>query len=127
MTGMLSDEHQRWLEEDRGFDLEIVTRYGVFTDRQSPGGRDLAFPFIRDGKLINHKYRGSGKDFRQDKDAPRALYNEDCLRDPTLADHPCYPQQRPQQRSRTRAPRPTPAAVVGQIRSDSPIARVTRY
>jgi twinkle protein len=88
MTGMLSDEHQLWLEQERGLDLEIVTRYGVFTDRQSLGGRDLAFPFIRDGKPINHKYRGPGKDFRQDKDAPRALYNEDCLRDPTLADHP---------------------------------------
>jgi twinkle protein len=88
MTGMLSDEHQRWLEVDRGLDLEIVTRYGVFTDRQSPGGRDLAFPVFRDGKAINHKYRGPGKHFRQDKDAPPAFYNEDCLRDPALADHP---------------------------------------
>jgi len=88
MTGMISDEHQRWLEQERGLDLEIVNQYGVFTDRQSPDGRDLAFPIIRDGKVINHKYRGPGKRFRQDKDAERAFYNEDCLRDPTLADHP---------------------------------------
>jgi twinkle protein len=87
MTEMLSEEHEKWLEA-RGFDLEVVTRFGIFTDRQSQGGRDLAIPYRRDGKIINHKYRGPGKRFRQDPDAPRPFWNEDCLRDDTLASEP---------------------------------------
>jgi twinkle protein len=87
MTGMLSEEHERWLEA-RGLDLEVVTQYGLYTDRQSQGGLDLVFPYTRDGKIINRKYRAPGKKFRQDKDAPPSFYNEDRLRDSTLADHP---------------------------------------
>jgi twinkle protein len=83
MTGMLSEEHQKWLEA-RGIDLEVATRYGLYTDRQSPGGRELAIPYRRDGKVINRKYRGPQKRFRQDSGAPRSFWNEDCLRDPTL-------------------------------------------
>ena len=52
MTGMLSEEHQQWLEA-RGLDLEVVTRYGLYTDRQSPGGRDLVIPYRRNGEVIN--------------------------------------------------------------------------
>jgi twinkle protein len=87
MTQMLSDEHQQWLEE-RGFDLEVATRYGIFTDRQSQGGRVLAIPYRRDGKVINHKYRGPGKKLWQDAGAPRSFWNEDALRDSTLTSEP---------------------------------------
>ena len=87
MTGMLSEEHQRWLEA-RGLDLEVVTRYGLYTDRQSQGGRDLVIPYCRAGEIINHKRRGPQKRFRQDSGAPRSFWNEDSLRDQTLADHP---------------------------------------
>jgi twinkle protein len=87
MTGMLSEEHQKWLE-GRGLDLEIATSYGLYTDRQSHDGRDLVIPYRRDGKTINHKYRGPQKRFRQDPGAPRAFWNEDCLRDATLASEP---------------------------------------
>jgi twinkle protein len=86
MTDVLSEEHQAWLEA-RGIDLEVAMN-GLSTDRQSPGGRDLVIPYIRRGKVINRKYRGPGKHFRQDAGAPRAFWNEDCLRDPTLADEP---------------------------------------
>jgi twinkle protein len=87
MTGMLSEEHQKWLER-RGIDLELATSYGLCTDRQSPGGRDLVIPYRREGKIINHKYRGPQKRFRQDPGAPRSFWNEDCLRDATLASEP---------------------------------------
>src|SRR5262245_43599004 len=87
MTGMLSEEHQKWFQA-RGFDLEIVIRYGIYTDRQSQGGRDLVIPYRREGKVINHKYRGPQKRFRQDPGAPRSLWNEDCLRDAMLASEP---------------------------------------
>jgi twinkle protein len=87
MIGMLSEEHERWLEK-RGLDLEVVTRYGLYTDRQSQGGRDLVIPYHRDGKIINHKRRGPQKRFRQDAGAPRSFWNEDCLRDAALSDQP---------------------------------------
>jgi len=87
MTGMLSGEHEKWLEA-RGLDLEVVTRYGLYTDRQSPGGRDLVFPYRRNGETINRKRRGPQKRFRQEAGAARSFWNEDCLRDSTLADEP---------------------------------------
>ena len=87
MTGMLNEEHEKWLEA-RGLDLEVATHYGLYTDRQSPGGRDLAIPYRRDGEVINHKYRGPQKHFRQDPGAPRSFWNEDCLRDASLANEP---------------------------------------
>ncbi len=43
MTGMLSEEHERWIEA-RGFDLETVTRYGLYTHRQCQDGRVLVVP-----------------------------------------------------------------------------------
>jgi twinkle protein len=46
------------------------------------------FPYRRNGEIINRKYRGPNKRFRQDQGAPRAFWNEDCLRDPTLANEP---------------------------------------
>jgi twinkle protein len=87
MPGMLSEEHEKWLEA-RGLDLEVATRYGLYTDRQSPAGRDLVIPYRRDGKLINRKYRGPQKRFRQDPGAPRSFWNEDVLRDETLSGEP---------------------------------------
>jgi len=72
-TAMMSEEHEKWIEA-RGLDLEIAIRYGLFTDRQSPDGRDLTIPYRRDGKTINHKYRGPGKRFRQDVGSPRSFW-----------------------------------------------------
>jgi len=37
------------------------------------------FPYIYNGKEVNHKYRSIDKEFRQTKDAQRTLYNIDCL------------------------------------------------
>lgn len=87
MTAMLSEEHAKWLEE-RGFDLEIATSYGLYTDRQSRNGRDLVIPYRRNGEIINRKRRGPEKRFSQDPDSPRSFWNEDVLRDTTLAEEP---------------------------------------
>lgn len=83
----LSVEHARWLEA-RGLDLEVAIRYGLFTARQSEHGRVLAIPYLRNGNIINHKYRLPGKVFRQDEGALHSLWNEDCLRDPSLSTYP---------------------------------------
>ena len=85
---MLSDEHARWLEDERGLDLEVATRYGLYTDRQCQDGRELVIPYRRNGEVINHKYRGPGKKLWQDAGAPRSFWNEDVLRDATLASEP---------------------------------------
>jgi twinkle protein len=87
MTGMLSEEHQQWLEA-RGLDLEVVTQYGIYTDRQSRDGRDLVIPYRRNGEVINRKRRGPQKRFSQNRGAERSFWNEDCLRDPTLGSEP---------------------------------------
>jgi twinkle protein len=87
MTGMLSEEHEKWLET-RGLDLEVVTRYGLYTDRQSQDGRELVIPYRRNGDVINRKYRGPQKRFRQDAGAPRSFWNEDVLRDTSLSGEP---------------------------------------
>jgi len=84
---MLEKVHADWLAS-RGIDLEVATRYGLCTKELRPGGRALAFPFVRRGKTVNHKYRLPGKEFRQDKGSVRALWNEDVLADRTLASEP---------------------------------------
>ena len=37
----------------------------------------IAFPYYRNGELVNIKYRTSNKEFRQEKDAERTLFNMD--------------------------------------------------
>lgn len=84
---MLEKVHADWLQK-RGIDPELATAYGLCTRELRSAGRALAFPFVRRGKVINHKYRLPGKEFRQDKDAARALWNEDVLTDTSLASEP---------------------------------------
>ena len=38
MTGMLSEEHERWLVA-RGLDLEVATNYGLYTIGKATVGR----------------------------------------------------------------------------------------
>jgi twinkle protein len=37
----------------------------------------IAFPYYQKGELVNIKYRTSNKEFRQEKDAERSLFNMD--------------------------------------------------
>lgn len=84
----LSAKHVKALEA-RGIDPEVAVRYGLFTAQGKFNGRDgLAIPFLREGRVINHEYRGPGKQFQQDAGSPRSFWNEDCLRDPSLNDLP---------------------------------------
>ncbi len=84
----LSAQHVAALEE-RGLDPELAVRMGLHTVPGKFGGSDgLAIPMVREGKVINHKYRGPRKAFAQDEGAPRSLWNEDVLRDASLAQLP---------------------------------------
>lgn len=68
----------------RGISGETVDRFGCFVTEQwfpqaNAEKRCIAIPYIRRGELVNHKYRTAEKEFRQDKDAERSLFNLDAL------------------------------------------------
>ncbi|RYG00540.1 MAG: toprim domain-containing protein, partial [Caulobacteraceae bacterium] len=86
MTAQLSATALDFLA-GRGIDVELAVSMGLFSEKAAGGGGAdvLVFPFKRDGKVVNHKRRRLPKDgFWQDKGAPKALWNEDCLRDDSL-------------------------------------------
>ena len=90
----LSEAHVKGLMA-RGLDPEIAARLGWHTARAKFNGKDgLAIPIVRNGTVVNHEYRGPrAKDEKrkqklQDSGAPRALWNEDVLRDETISHLP---------------------------------------
>lgn len=66
---MLQDKHIKFLE-DRGIGLETACDAGLYSD-----GKDLCFPTMESGEVINIKYRGPQKSFRQSPDGKQAFYN----------------------------------------------------
>lgn len=82
----ISPVHIEWLEA-RGLDPELAAKYGWESTRNKHGDV-LVIPYIRNERVIRNKYRLPGKQFRQDPDRPRSLWNEDCLRDRTLGIEP---------------------------------------
>jgi twinkle protein len=89
---MLSEDHAQWLEA-RGIDLEIATNFGLTTSARRRNGQAVSaikIPYQRRGKIINHKYRlfGADTNWTQDAGAMPCFWNEDVLRDPTLASYP---------------------------------------
>jgi twinkle protein len=66
----------------------IAIRFKLFTDNLQSNGRALAVPFVKDGKVINHKYRGPNKKFWMDKDAEKTFWNFDAIARPGLKDEP---------------------------------------
>lgn len=68
-----------WLEEVRGIDPEVASRYGVYTAR----GNVVAFPFIEDDVEVNEKFRDTGtKKFWQHEGRRRVFWNADVMLDP---------------------------------------------
>lgn len=70
--------------EQRGLTEETLNHLGIITTSiWTPGGEGnrpaIAFPYYRDGELINVKYRGPEKSFRLEKDAELIPYNVDAL------------------------------------------------
>jgi twinkle protein len=85
MLTALQPIHAKFLES-RKIDPETAIRYGVCSATRSDIGEAVAFSFIEHGKTVNHKYRGRGKAFRQDKDAIKCFWNHDAILDPALRD-----------------------------------------
>lgn len=85
---MLTDRHLKILQ-DRGLDGETVIRFGV---ESSPklGGDCVVIPFVRDGKVVNRKYRtiAGEKAFCQEAGAVKCFWNVDVIADPGLVNEP---------------------------------------
>lgn len=70
----------------RGIPVEIVKRHRIErrsawmpqTGKEEPA---IAFPYFRDGEVVNVKYRTANKDFRMEKDAELCLYGLDDIED----------------------------------------------
>lgn len=86
---MISENQQIELQ-GRSLNPELLLKHGCRTDVDRAGIEWLAVPYPREGKVVNHKYRtlGGKKLFRQDPDAVKCVWNEDCLRDPALKGQP---------------------------------------
>lgn len=88
----ISEVHAQALE-DRGIDPELAVRYQTHSVSGNGGGSAAVFAFVRDGQIVNRKYRTSltqgdkGKIW-QDKGGVKCVWNEDILRDDTLIDQP---------------------------------------
>lgn len=71
----------------RGIDPDTALRYGVHSSQRSDlGGEVIVFPFIERGAIVNNKYRGRDKQFRQDANAIKTWWNHDAILDPALRD-----------------------------------------
>lgn len=85
---MLSTNAMAWIE-GRSLDVELAGKLGLGTCAKANGGDELMIPYVVNGEVVNHKYRGlDGKAFRQDKGAVRCFWNYDALADETLASEP---------------------------------------
>src|SRR3982751_879719 len=87
----INPKHLDWLE-GRAIDPETASHFGIYSVRRGSDGAltpdeagdVLAFPYFRDGREVNTKYRGPGKKFWQRKDARKGFFNADILKDPAV-------------------------------------------
>ena len=82
--GNMTPAATKWSEflKSRGISLEVAERNGlavqnVYSPPASGYVDALCFPYMRDGELINIKYRGPDKSFWQVKGAEKILYGLD--------------------------------------------------
>ncbi|WP_431861423.1 DnaB-like helicase C-terminal domain-containing protein [Azospirillum sp.] len=73
----------------RSIDREVVEEMGIYRGEAyfPQAGQSkpcIVFPYVADGVLVNNKYRSAQKEFAQDKDAERTLYNYDQIADDML-------------------------------------------
>lgn len=83
------NERHRAILEARGLQAEALDHFGVASSDKL-GGDCVVIPFVRNGVVVNHKYRtiGGRKDFLQDAGAVKTFWNVDVIADQTLADRP---------------------------------------
>ena len=74
----------------RGLSADLAAHMGMSSLAGKGGGEALVMPFVREGVVVNRKYRtlDGNKRMWQDKDGVQCLWNEDCLRDDALLQQP---------------------------------------
>jgi twinkle protein len=85
--GAIDESAKPWAKmiEERGISLEVAERNGVavqsvFSPIEGKHVDALVFPYVRDGEIVNAKYRGPNKSFWQVKGAEKVLYGlDDCV------------------------------------------------
>jgi twinkle protein len=90
---MISRLHQDWLRK-RGIEAEVATRTGIYSGKRGSDGQVisdnngdiLCFPFVKDGEIVGHKYRGPHKTFWQQAGGRKQFWNVDVLEEPALHD-----------------------------------------
>lgn len=80
----LSAAGAKWFQS-RAIDPDTVIRYGVYTTKRKGIGEVIAYPFRKNGAVVNNKYRGKGKTFSQDNGGVQIFFNYDAISDPALA------------------------------------------
>lgn len=80
---LLTDKAVRWFTS-RMISQETLNRMKVYSSVEfmPQFGKEvevMCFPYFRDGKLVNIKYRGPEKSFKQVKDAELIWWNYDCI------------------------------------------------
>lgn len=85
-SGILASLAKRGISEELAVKLQLET----LRSKKPGGGEALTIPYLRQGKVVNRKYRTFGKDkkFWQDTGGLQCFYNEDALRDDTLLAQP---------------------------------------
>ena len=82
----LSPEGVKHLQE-RGLSDTTAKALGVY-ESSSRSSRCLVFPYLKDGKVVNNKYRTFDKKFSTDAGGEQVAWNRQCLQDPTLMKEP---------------------------------------
>lgn len=91
-----TDAFYSWFKKVRGFSKETVDQFNIHkTEHFFPGPGEtlscIAFPYTKDGELVNVKYRTNDKQFAQEGKAERTLFNIDRVKarfeSPTVTNH----------------------------------------
>lgn len=81
----VSDELVKWFEEKRGISNNTLLRFGItesveWMPKAGQEIRVICFNYLKDGELVNIKFRGKDKDFRLNKDSELIFYNLDAIK-----------------------------------------------
>jgi len=80
----LADSSQKWITEKRLINQDVINKMKLFSANEWMPGVEkevgvICFPYYRDEKLVNIKYRDARKNFKFIKGAELLLYNHDCI------------------------------------------------
>lgn len=81
----ISAELLNWFEGSRGISNNTLLRFGIteateWMPKAAAEVRVICFNYLRNGELVNIKFRGKDKDFKLNKDSELIFYNLDAIK-----------------------------------------------